>query len=186
MPEGAVYTILASPHGPIHAAATDAGICAVAFRTTTERFTAQLARMAPGGVTAVAEPGPTSRRRDHLGRLAADLAEYWSGRRPTIDVPIDLRVGSDWDRRVLAAVRTIGYGQTLNYGAVAARAGSPRAARAAGGAVGRNPIGLLIPCHRVIAGDGSLGGYGGSLFGDRDELLALKRALLAGEGVTVG
>ena len=70
-----------------------------------------------------------------------------------------------------------------SYGRLARAIGRPGAARAVGGSVGRNPIGLVIPCHRVIAGDGSIGGYGGSWFGDRDALLAVKRELLSLEGV---
>lgn len=69
-----------------------------------------------------------------------------------------------------------------SYGRLARWIGRPGAARAVGGAVGRNPIGLIVPCHRVIAGDGSIGGYGGSWLGDRDALLAIKRRLLALEG----
>jgi len=72
-----------------------------------------------------------------------------------------------------------------SYGRLAGLVGSRGAARAAGGAVGRNPIGLLIPCHRVIAGDGSIGGYGGAWWGGRDQLLAIKRELLAREGVAL-
>jgi methylated-DNA-[protein]-cysteine S-methyltransferase len=72
-----------------------------------------------------------------------------------------------------------------SYGRVARRIGRAGAARAVGGAVGRNPIGLLIPCHRVIAGDGSLGGYGGAWFGTREALLEVKRTLLELEGVAL-
>ena len=80
-------------------------------------------------------------------------------------------------------MRTIPRGATASYGEIARRIGRPGAARAVGGAVGRNPIGLLIPCHRVIAGDGTLGGYGGSWFGSHEELLGLKERLLELEGV---
>jgi methylated-DNA-[protein]-cysteine S-methyltransferase len=124
------------------------------------------------------------RARRHLALLERGLAGYWDGA-PLPGTALDLRVGSDWDRRILAAVGTIGHGETLSYGGVAARAGMPRAARAAGGAIGRNPIAIVIPCHRVIASDGTLGGYGGSWFGDREELLRLKRSLLAIEGVRI-
>jgi O-6-methylguanine DNA methyltransferase len=72
-----------------------------------------------------------------------------------------------------------------SYGRLAGAIGRRGAARAVGGAVGRNPIGLAIPCHRVIAGDGTIGGYGGDLFGSRDELLDIKRELLSLEGVTL-
>jgi methylated-DNA-[protein]-cysteine S-methyltransferase len=98
-------------------------------------------------------------------------------------VPIQLDGLSAWDRRVLSAVSTIPWGRTMSYGQIARAAGSPGAARAAGGSVGRNPIGLIVPCHRVIAGDGTIGGYGGAWPADRDELVALKRSLLEHEGV---
>src|SRR5436190_19386619 len=98
-------------------------------------------------------------------------------------IPVDLGDRPGWDRLVLDGVRAIPPGMTAGYGEVARRIGRPGAARAVGGAVGRNPIGLLIPCHRVIAGDGGIGGYGGDWWGTRDQLLAVKRALLAHEGV---
>jgi methylated-DNA-[protein]-cysteine S-methyltransferase len=91
----------------------------------------------------------------------------------------------DWDRAVLSGVRRVPFGEVTSYGRLATAVGRRGAARAVGGAVGRNPVGLLIPCHRVIAGDGSLGGYGGSWFGSREELLALKSQLLAHEGVSI-
>ena len=86
---------------------------------------------------------------------------------------------------MLEAVRAIPRGQTAGYGEVARRIGRPGAARAVGGAVGRNPVGLLIPCHRVIAGDGTLGGYGAAAWGGREAALEVKRELLALEGVEV-
>ena len=89
---------------------------------------------------------------------------------------------SAWDRLVLDGVRRIPWGHVTSYGGVARAIGRPGAARAVGAAVGRNPIGLVIPCHRVIAGDGSLGGYGGSWFGEAAALRDVKRQLLALEG----
>ena len=98
-------------------------------------------------------------------------------------MPIDIGDRPAWDRLVLEAVRSIPRGVVAGYGEVApASAGG--AARAVGGAVGRNPVGLLVPCHRVIAGDGSLGGYGVAALGGREAALELKRALLAIEGVS--
>jgi O-6-methylguanine DNA methyltransferase len=82
-------------------------------------------------------------------------------------------------------VRAIPRGQTAGYGEVARRIGRPGAARAVGGAVGRNPVGLLVPCHRVIAADGTLGGYGAAAWGGREAALAVKRELLLLEGVRV-
>ncbi len=101
-------------------------------------------------------------------------------------VPIDIADRSDWDRLVLDGVRTIARGETASYGEVARRIGRPRAARAVGGAVSRNPVGLLVPCHRVIAGDGSIGGYGAAAWGGVEAALELKRALLRLEGVEIG
>ena len=99
--------------------------------------------------------------------------------------PFDLADRPAWDRHVLEAVAGIPWGRTASYGEIAGRVGAPRAARAVGGAVGRNPISLLVPCHRVIAADGGIGGYGSDGWGSREERLALKRALLLREGVTV-
>ena len=82
-------------------------------------------------------------------------------------------------------VRRVGWGHTASYGDIARGVGAPRAARAVGGALGRNPISLLIPCHRIIAADGTLGGYGGTGWVDRDRQLSRKEALLLREGVTV-
>ncbi len=82
-------------------------------------------------------------------------------------------------------MRELPPGATASYGDVARMIGKPGAARAVGGAVGRNPIGLAIPCHRVIAGDGTLGGYGGGWWGGRQAGLELKRELLAREGVSI-
>ena len=100
-------------------------------------------------------------------------------------IPVDIADRPAWDRLVLDAVRAIPRGHTAGYGEVARRIGRPGAARAVGGAVGRNPVGLLVPCHRVIAGDGTLGGYGAAAWGGREAALDLKRELLALEGVEV-
>ena len=86
---------------------------------------------------------------------------------------------------MLGGVRRVGWGEATSYGRVARAIGRRGAARAVGGAVGRNPIGLAIPCHRVLAGDGSIGGYGGDWFGSREELLEIKRELLAREGISL-
>ena len=87
---------------------------------------------------------------------------------------------------MLEGVRSIPRGEVASYGEVARRIGRTGAARAVGGSVGRNPVGLFVPCHRVIAGDGSLGGYGVAAWGGREAALDVKRALLALEGVHLG
>jgi methylated-DNA-[protein]-cysteine S-methyltransferase len=100
-------------------------------------------------------------------------------------IPIDLHDRPSFDRRVLEAVRGLDWGETASYGDIARRIGAPRAARAVGGALGRNPISMIIPCHRIIAGDGTLGGYGGDGWIDRERQRSRKEALLLREGVTV-
>jgi methylated-DNA-[protein]-cysteine S-methyltransferase len=175
--------VLDSTLGPVHVAASADGIHGLELRTTPEAFAASVASRTGRPMQPIAEADGTTRAMVH--RLEVELPEHLAGARQAFTVPVILEGLSDWDRRVLEGVRTIPWGATAGYGELARRIGSPGAARAVGGAVGRNPIGLLIPCHRVIAGDGTLGGYGGSWFGSREELLALKRALLAVEGVAV-
>jgi methylated-DNA-[protein]-cysteine S-methyltransferase len=101
------------------------------------------------------------------------LGEYFAGERTTFDFPLVL-AGNAFERRVWEALRAIPYGTTITYGELAARLGAPGAARAVGAANGRNPIAIVVPCHRVIGVRGKLTGYGGGL--------ARKRALLAHEG----
>ncbi len=175
--------VLESKLGPVHVAASPEGIHGLELRTTPEAFAAAVARRTGRPTQQIADADGATRAMVH--RLEVELVEHLAGARQAFDLPIVLEGVGDWDRRVLEGVRTIQCGATASYGEVARRIGSPGAARAVGGAVGRNPVGLLIPCHRVIAGDGTLGGFGGSWFGSRAELLELKRALLAVEGVTL-
>ena len=124
-------------------------------------------------------------RRKRLAAAIAALDGFLEGRPPAAAVEVDLSDRPAWDRAVLGEVAAIGWGETASYGDIARRIGAPRAARAVGGALGRNPIGLLIPCHRVIAADGTIGGYGGDAWGSVEERLAIKRDLLLREGVAV-
>jgi methylated-DNA-[protein]-cysteine S-methyltransferase len=101
------------------------------------------------------------------------LSEYFAGERTTFDFPLAL-AGNAFEQRVWEALRAIPYGTTITYGELAARLGAPGAARAVGAANGRNPIAIVVPCHRVIGARGKLTGYGGGL--------ERKRALLAHEG----
>lgn len=94
--------------------------------------------------------------------VARQLAQYFAGRRDAFDLPMALDV-TRFQTKVLRAVGRIPYGQTRSYGEIARAAGQPRAARAVGQAVGANPLPLLIPCHRVLAAQGRLGGFGGGL-----------------------
>jgi methylated-DNA-[protein]-cysteine S-methyltransferase len=105
--------------------------------------------------------------------VRAQLREYFAGERSRFDVSLTLG-GSAFERRVWTALREIAYGETVSYGEIARRIGCPTAARAVGLANGRNPIAVIVPCHRVIGADGGLTGYGGGLERKR-ALLALER-----------
>ncbi|HLH14096.1 MAG TPA: methylated-DNA--[protein]-cysteine S-methyltransferase [Solirubrobacteraceae bacterium] len=100
--------------------------------------------------------------------VRAQLREYFAGERTTFDTPLQLR-GNEFERRVWHALLDIPYGETVSYGEIARRVGNPAAARAVGLANGRNPIAVIVPCHRVIGANGSLTGYGGGL--ERKRLL---------------
>lgn len=103
-----------------------------------------------------------------LDRAAAQLDEYFAGERTAFDLPL-APTGTEFQLRVWAALRTIPYGETWSYGQLATSIGNPAASRAVGLANGRNPIGIIVPCHRVIGADGSLTGFGGGI--DRKQFL---------------
>lgn len=160
------YAIADSPFGPLALFATTAGLCRVGLpgedRAALEAWAARWV----GPETPEENP-------DALSEAIIQLREYFSRLRREFDLPLDLR-GTDFQRRVWEELRRIPYGQTVSYGELARRVGRPGAARAVGGAVGANPIPIIVPCHRVVGADGSLVGYGGGP--------ELKAALLRLEG----
>jgi len=159
-------SLVASRFGLVGIASSERGIVRLSFPLRGEgAFRRRLQREYPGSILL----GGESRNREAVRQVSL----YLEGRLEEFDLPLDLR-GSPFRRRVLAAVRAIPYGETASYGDIARRAGAPGGARAAGQAVGANPIPLVIPCHRVIASNGSLGGFGLGL--------PMKRRLLALEG----
>jgi len=164
------YTTERTPVGSVLLAATPRGLARVAY----------LDVEAPGGLDEVLEQLAerlSPRVLESAARLdpvRRELDEYFEGRRREFDLPLDLSAVRGFGRRVLDAARAIPFGDVRTYGEVAREAGSPRAARAAGNALGANPIPIVVPCHRVLHAGGGLGGYTGGL--DR------KRALLAVEG----
>ena len=109
-----------------------------------------------------------------LPEAVRQLEEYFAGKRRTFDLPLCLQ-GTEFQQRVWRALTEIPYGETWSYGELAKRVGNPNASRAVGLANGRNPIAILVPCHRVIGADGSLTGYGGGV--------SRKQWLLAHEGL---
>ena len=156
------YRTIDTPVGTLLLAATEAGLVRVAFETedhdqVLERLAAEVS---PRILAAPAR----------LDRVAHELDEYFAHVRRTFDVPLDLRLAHGFRRTVIAHLPDIAYGTTASYAAVAEAAGSPRAVRAVGTACATNPLPVVIPCHRVVRSDGSLGQYAGGV--------AVKAALL--------
>ena len=182
--EPVVTSSVAAPWGPIRLAASARGLVATEQLTSAEEFAAHLERRFGRPPVDRRAAAPGSAAVQHLERAEPAFEAFVDGDLGALDdLPIDLADRPEWDRLVLTAVRGIPPGTTASYGDVARMIGKPGAARAVGGAVGRSPFGLVIPCHRVIAGDGTLGGYGGGWWGGREAGLDLKRELLAREGV---
>ena len=169
----------ASPWGPVHVVTTELGIAAVERDLSAEAVVARVGQRI-GEPVAVAGSGHATADDGILQAGLRAVADVVSGLEPARDLPLDWRGISAWDRRVLEGARTLGRGEITSYGRLARRIGAPGAARAVGSAMGRNPFWLLIPCHRVVAGDGSIGGYGGG-----PDAREVKRDLLALEGVAV-
>ena len=113
-----------------------------------------------------------------LAQAARELAEYFDGTRRHFDVPVQAS-GTAFQQAAWTALCTIPFGETISYGEQARRVGNPRAVRAVGGANGRNPVGIVVPCHRVIGADGSLTGFGGGMEA-KAWLLEHERRIVAG------
>jgi methylated-DNA-[protein]-cysteine S-methyltransferase len=156
-----VYKTMKSPIGVLKLVASDQGLAAVLWEhddTLQERFG-----------TIGAEP-----RHPVLLQAQQELEEYFSGSRKRFTVPLDF-AGTAFQNKVWNALRTIPFGQTRSYGDIADQIGSSKAVRAVGAANGRNPIPIIVPCHRVIGADGTLTGFGGGLE-IKARLLALESA----------
>ena len=156
-----------SPLGPIYIAASAHGVCSVNFGVSLNVFLNKLDPLA------CAEWKPQA-----LEPAAQQLREYFAGVRSGFDLPVDLRRLSSFQQNVLQVARNIPAGTVWTYGQVARTLGKPQAGRAIGQALGHNPVPIIIPCHRVIASDGSLGGYsGGGGLNSKRLLLRLEGAL---------
>jgi methylated-DNA-[protein]-cysteine S-methyltransferase len=168
--EGAVdatYRVTDSPVGALLLAATDIGVVRVAFEV--EDHDRVLDRLGESLGSRILRGG------SRLDELARELDDYFGGRRHGFDVPVDLRLVRGFRLAVLEHLSHIPYGSTESYGQVALAAGSPRAVRAVGSACATNPLPIVVPCHRVVRSDGSLGGYLGGL-PTKERLLTLERA----------
>jgi methylated-DNA-[protein]-cysteine S-methyltransferase len=166
-----VYALVDSPAGRLVAAATPRGLARLAYEDFNggldEILDRLAARLSPRIVEAPAR----------LDDVRRQLDEYFEGRRRDFELPVDLRLTAGFGRRVLEATAAIPFGAVRTYRDVAALAGNERATRAAGNALGANPVPIVVPCHRVMRTGGGLGGYTGGLH--RKELL------LRIEGVTL-
>ena len=151
------YDLYESPHGQMLLSATEAGLAGVYF----------------SGQKYFPQDGSEWRRDERnalLQQAKRELEEYFTGTRKQFEVALD-PAGTPFQHAVWKAISGVGYGETISYGELARRAGAAGRARAAGAATGRNPIGIIVPCHRIVGADGSLTGYAGGL--------ERKRALLA-------
>ena len=159
------YDLTDSPLGELLVAVTERGLCRIAYRPDdaleelTDDFGARILRL--------------PRRVDPIRR---ELDEYFEGDRRVFDLALDLTPVAGFSRQALVELAQVPYGELTTYGALAAKIGRPKAARAVGGAMNRNPIPIVLPCHRVVGASGSLVGYAGGL--ERKEtLLRLEGAL---------
>ncbi|MGK2938531.1 MAG: methylated-DNA--[protein]-cysteine S-methyltransferase [Solirubrobacteraceae bacterium] len=166
------YAVVDTPAGCLVAARTPAGLVRLAYEDFNGGVDAVLerlaARLSPRIVEAPARLDDTRR----------ELDEYFAGTRRDFDIPIDWTLTTPFARRVLRATAAIPFGETSTYAQIAAAAGSPKGARPTGNALGSNPIPIIVPCHRVMATGGGLGGYTGGL--------SRKELLLSIEGVLLG
>jgi methylated-DNA-[protein]-cysteine S-methyltransferase len=147
------YRTIDTPVGALLLAATDTGLLRIAYAS--EGHDAVLRRLVQWVSPRVL------RAPERLDLVARELDEYFTGRRITFDVPLDLRLAHGFRRTVLTQLPDIAYGTTASYASVAAAAGNPRAVRAVGTACATNPLPIVVPCHRVVRSDGTLGQYVG-------------------------
>ncbi len=159
------YEWIDAPFGKVFLAKTDEGLCRVSFRRKEDELIDDLEQR---------ELLPEK----SAGKLDAErrqFEEYFAGKRQRFELPVDLRWGTPFQRKVLKAANEIPFGQCECYTDIAQRIGHPKAQRAVGNALGKNPVAIVIPCHRVVASGGRLGGYTGGL--------DIKRTLMGIEGI---
>jgi methylated-DNA-[protein]-cysteine S-methyltransferase len=162
------FDVVESPLGPLLVAATDRGLLRVIYDADPELELERLARLA--GPRVLRSPRAVAGARRQLD-------EYFEGRRERFELDLDLRGLAPFAEHVLAELARVPYGTTTTYGTLAAQAGAPRAARAVGTVMNRNPVPIVLPCHRVVGASGALTGYGGGL--DRKVRLLRLEGVLA-------
>ena len=149
------YATIESPLGPLLAATTKRGLLRLSYQD--ENVDAALERLALDVSPRIVE-SPKS-----LDGVRRELDEYFAGRRKSFELAIDWSFASGFVRRVLKATARVPFGNVSSYAQIAAQAGSPRASRAAGNALGSNPMPIVVPCHRILRSGGALGGYTGGI-----------------------
>ena len=157
-----VQTLSLSPLGPMILAATERGLAGLWFEGQ---------RHLPD-----TSGWPQAQEHPVLVQAVTQLRDYFAGRRTRFDLPLDLQGGTPFQQSVWQALLAIPAGGTASYGDLSRRVGRPSAVRAVGAAVGRNPVSIIVPCHRVLGRDGSLTGYAGGLE-RKSALLGLERAI---------
>lgn len=164
MTDACYARILQSPIGPLTLMASDAGLVAIHWEDDAPAATVELIDSD-----------------DHpiLDTVATQLEEYFAGERTTFDLPLDLR-GTEFQVSVWRALEAVPFGETSTYGAQAEQIGRPKAVRAVGAANGRNPVPIVLPCHRIVGKDGSLTGFAGGL--DTKRFLLDHEATVGGDG----
>jgi methylated-DNA-[protein]-cysteine S-methyltransferase len=167
LPRRVSYGQMMSPLGPLYLVVSDQGLCAIHYHESEEGIVAW-------GQASDLVPLPDSKT---IEPFARQLNEYFAGEREVFDVPLDLSTASPFAQRVLHATAEIPFGHLMTYKAIANEIGEPSATRAVGNALGSNPIPIIVPCHRVVRSDGSLGGYTGGTDIKR-HLLMLEKAML--------
>jgi methylated-DNA-[protein]-cysteine S-methyltransferase len=160
------YAAVDSPLGSLTVAATPRGLVRVAYGPEDEVIEELSATLSPRVLEAPAR----------LDEIRRELDEYFAGRRRQFQLPIDWSLTRGFTRRVLRVTADIAYGDLRSYAEVATSAGSPRAVRAAGNALGANPMPVIVPCHRVVRTGGALGGYTGGIE-RKEQLLRIEGAL---------
>jgi methylated-DNA-[protein]-cysteine S-methyltransferase len=164
----AAYDVVESEIGPLLVAVTDAGLLRISFDAEPEAHLEAIAHLAGPRVLRSSRP---------LDAVRRELDEYFAGRRRAFDLGVDLRGQADFTVRVLGELARVPFGETTTYATLAARAGNPKAARAVGMVMNRNPIPIVLPCHRIVGTNGSLTGYAGGL-DVKERLLRLEGVIL--------
>lgn len=151
------YDEMDSPIGPLTLFATEAGLCNIEFGTFTDTHLAM-----EKWAKKVMLVGEFVQDRERLEQVTTQLSEYFAGNRTTFDMPLDLH-GTSFQQKVWEELLKVSYGETKAYKDIAQGIAAPKAVRAVGGAVNRNPLPIIVPCHRIIGSNGALVGYNGGL-----------------------